>query len=303
MMQREGSRNKHVYTDSDNKSSDVKVCILPTVKPVFVADQEQPISSRTRSKAGYHCTQRCLLGLKHGGLLDRKCPNNSQHRRGGYYDRHPIDESTFQLQIQAQLAETLDKNCDPLWKQGARGSLFKIRHKTYGYTVAGKGTISAFIPDLQHEGAVYAQLINLQGSIVPVCLGNIDLELPYHLDLSVRIVHMLLMSWAGESPGEDITSYDPHLQDELRQAVSKLEQGGVIHGDVREANILRNAERRGLMLIDFERSRFRKYHMKSLAPLQSNQNDQNGLPNALKPPHGRESVLKGKDSKAVMVLI
>jgi hypothetical protein len=73
---------------------------------------------------------------------------------GGYYDRHPIIVSRFQIEIWEQLAETLDENCELLGKQGARGALFKIRHKIYGYAVAGKGTVSAFIPDLRHEGTV-----------------------------------------------------------------------------------------------------------------------------------------------------
>jgi len=32
-----------------------------------------------------------------------------------------------------------------------------------------------------------------------VCLGNIDLVKMYYLDLGVRIVHILLMSWADEA--------------------------------------------------------------------------------------------------------
>jgi len=37
---------------------------------------------------------------------------------------------------------------------------------------------------------------------VLVHLGNINLVRKYDLDLGVRIVHMLLMSWAGETVNE-----------------------------------------------------------------------------------------------------
>src|SRR5207253_1870335 len=80
---------------------------------------------------------------------------------------------------------------------------------------------------------------------VPVHLGNIR---KYDLDLGVRIVHMLLMSWAGETVNEaDMANF----KEEVAQLVDDLRVQGMVHKDVRA---LWNAERCRPMLIDFERS-------------------------------------------------
>ena len=86
---------------------------------------------------------------------------------------------------------------------------------------------------------------------MPVHLGNINLVRKYDLDLGVRIVHMLLMSWGGETVDE---ADMPKLKEEVMQLVGALRVQGVIYKDVRAPNILWNAERRRPMLIDFERS-------------------------------------------------
>ena len=59
------------------------------------------------------------------------------------------------------------------------------------------------MPDLRHEGKVYRQLEDLQGTAIPVCLGDIDLVEWYYLDVGVRILHMLLMSWGGNLAEQD----------------------------------------------------------------------------------------------------
>jgi hypothetical protein len=45
------------------------------------------------------------------------------------------------------------------------------------------GTVSVFVPDLQHEGRIYQRLEAMQGEVVPVHLGNINLVRKYDLDL------------------------------------------------------------------------------------------------------------------------
>jgi len=60
------------------------------------------------------------------------------------------------------------------------------------------------------------------------------------------------MSWAGEVANEaDV----PDLSREMQRSLQDVRCQGVIHGDEREANMLWNAERRRVMIIDFERSR------------------------------------------------
>lgn len=77
--------------------------------------------------------------------------------------------------------------------------MFKLILASYGYTVVGKGTVKAFVPDLRLEHQFYDRLRSVQGSIVPVCMGNIDCVYPYYYHFATEIIHFLLLSWAGES--------------------------------------------------------------------------------------------------------
>ncbi len=120
----------------------------------------------------------------------------SLHRKHG--GRHAINQREFLDLVQKQLAEDLNHNCEPLGLQGARGALFKVTLTSHGYVFVGKGTVQAFVPDLRHEGEIYQQITKLQGVLVPVYLGSIDLAEWYYLNLGVRILHMLLMSWGGK---------------------------------------------------------------------------------------------------------
>ena len=93
--------------------------------------------------------------------------------------------------------------------------------------------------------------MRLQGTAVPVYLGNINLTEWYYFDLGVRIVHMLLMSWAGEIAADgDVVD----LKEEVRQSVREVRREGVVHGDVCCSNVFWSAERERAMLVDFERS-------------------------------------------------
>jgi tRNA A-37 threonylcarbamoyl transferase component Bud32 len=126
---------------------------------------------------------------------------------------------------------------------------------TYGYTFVAKGTVRAFKANLKHEGVVYRHLNELQGELVPVYLGNISLARPYFLDFRVRIVHMLLMSWAGEQAQKDLmSSIGRDINEETTHAVTKLRYHGVEHCDVRPPNVLWNSEGGNIILVDLERS-------------------------------------------------
>lgn len=211
----------------------------------------QPHQSQQSHKSRQYCTQACLLGLKRGHVLDQNCPNISSHLVGQNGNRHAIEIETFTALVREQLARNLDRDCEPLSKQGARGALFKITLSSHGYTFVSKGTVSVFVPDLLHESRIYQRLDAMQGEMVPVHLGNINLVRKYDLDLGVRIGHMLLMSWGGETADQ---ADMPNLKEEVVRLVDDLRVQGVIHNDVRAPNILWNAERRRPMLIDFERS-------------------------------------------------
>ncbi len=210
-------------------------------------------ASSSRGTQRQYCTQRCLLGIVRGSPLDKNCPNASLHARRG--QKHAVDQSKFLDLVQKQLTEDLDHNCDPLGLQGARGALFKVTLASHGYVFVGKGTVQAFVPDLRHEGDVYRRLATLQGAVVPVCLGNIDLTEWYYLDVGVRILHMLLMSWGGNLADEDESMKDSsELQKEIKRTVTEVRRAGVDQMDVRPPNLLWNREAQRVMLIDFERA-------------------------------------------------
>ncbi|QVM10710.1 hypothetical protein D8B26_005363 [Coccidioides posadasii str. Silveira] len=66
-----------------------------------------------------------------------------------------------------------------------------------------------------------------------------------------RVVHYLLLSWAGD--GVDPEHFDIYRDGKRLQ--KELGQYGVIHGDIRLANVVYNAELGKPMLIDFDQAR------------------------------------------------
>ncbi|KAI9832126.1 MAG: hypothetical protein M1826_002455, partial [Phylliscum demangeonii] len=210
---------------------------------------QQPLKS--------YCTQACLLGLVRGKTdLDECCPNVLLHRQPDT-NQHAIDgRDAFADRVKQQLAQTVDAHCQPLGKQGARGALFKITLASHGYTFVAKGTIDVFVEDLQHEGDVYQRRLDrLQGHAVPVYLGNIDLIQSFSHDHGVRIVHMLLLSWAGDDlHAPERRAEIAGLDEAVERTTEEVLATGVIHNDVRWANMLWNQERQRVMLVDYERA-------------------------------------------------
>ncbi|KAI1153778.1 hypothetical protein F4825DRAFT_414054 [Nemania diffusa] len=212
-----------------------------------------------------HCTQKCLLGLVNGGLLDPGCPNVAYHHQesGRITDyarlAHPVRHAEWLRLLSQQLKGSLDNGVVKLGIQGARGALFQVTMLAYGYTFACKGTVRAFVKDLEHEAAVYERLRPVQGTSVPVFLGTIDLRSinrTYHYDHRVDIIYMMFLSWGGYSLHEvQIGEKEQRrLEARLSRVLRAVHQEGVVHEDVRRPNILRNPETGGVMLIDFERA-------------------------------------------------
>ncbi|MCJ1407398.1 hypothetical protein MMC19_001469 [Ptychographa xylographoides] len=204
------------------------------------------------------CTQLCLQGLVRGGPLDRQCPNVSKHCKEEHQsDRHELDGEEFEKLLGEQLRRSRGNACQPLGMQGARGALFMVTLTSHGYTVAGKGTVPAFIKDLRHEAEAYRRLRTLQGIHVPIYLGSIDLDSPYYYGAGIRIVHLMLLSWAGEGLDETKILTDTDKQrwtSDLVLAVKAIHGVGVLHQDIRMPNLLWNKETKRVMMIDFERA-------------------------------------------------
>ncbi|OBS15942.1 hypothetical protein FPOA_13290 [Fusarium poae] len=142
---------------------------------------------------------------------------------------------------------------------GARGVLFQVTLLAHGYTFVSKGTVRAFIKDLQHEAAVYERLKPVQGVHVPVFLGAVDLRSmnkTYYYDHRVYVVHLTFLSWGGCSVDGAQRAGDMgrSLEDEAIRSLRAMHRERVVHKDVRLANMLFNPETGGIMVIDFERA-------------------------------------------------
>ncbi|KAK9773056.1 putative Protein kinase domain-containing protein [Seiridium cardinale] len=232
----------------------------PSEPPSQVRRSERILAQRPRGggaggrggeRGRQYCTQQCLLGLVRGGPLDKQCPNVLLHRQSGLESvNHPINHNEFLRLLYRQLQKSLDDGVTKLGFGGSRGVLFQVTLIAYGYTFVCKGTVAAFIPDLQHEEMVYQQLKQRQGTNVPVFLGTVDLRKMgkiYYYDHRVYIEYMMFLSWGGKTDSS-VTNK------EVKQCLGAIHQAGVVHGDVRWANVLRHPQTGKVMMIDFERS-------------------------------------------------
>ncbi|KAK6860929.1 hypothetical protein PG995_004565 [Apiospora arundinis] len=159
---------------------------------------------RSRQQNDGYCTEECLRGLtlQTKTRLDENCPNVAAHRHDGDGLHHRISHARFVTLLRDQLKRTLDDGIESLDKGGARGVLFKVTLLAYGHTFIGKGTVPAFIEDLEHEAKVYQALQPLQGRVTPIFLGAIDLRTisrTYYYDFRVRVQYMMFLSWGGAS--------------------------------------------------------------------------------------------------------
>ena len=228
-----------------------------------------------------YCTQKCLLGLVNGGLLDPGCPNVASHREGSGrvtdYARlaHPVCHAEWLSLLSQQLKGSLDHGVVKLGIEGARGALFQVTMLAYGYTFACKGTVRAFVTDLEHEAAVYERLRPVQGIGVPVFLGAIDLRSigrTYHYDHRVDIIYMMFLSFGGQSL-HDVQigeSEQRRVEASLSRVLRAVHREGVVHEDVRRPNILRTPATEEIMLIDFERASLLDRPRRPLGPVVPN---------------------------------
>ncbi|OJD21464.1 hypothetical protein ACJ73_07194 [Blastomyces percursus] len=159
-----------------------------------------------------------------------------------------------------QLDRDLDHNCTPFGTCGSYGAPFKITCAAYGYTLVGKGTTAGLWKVVSREAEIYRVLQKAQGSAVPVFLGRIDLKLFFFLHGAEDIRHMLLMSWAGESI-ENVEDKEV-LRHEISRSKKEIRILGVLHKDLRSANMLWNDELRRVLIIDFHRSELDRRPMK-----------------------------------------
>ncbi|KAK2744192.1 hypothetical protein FQN55_006876 [Onygenales sp. PD_40] len=204
-----------------------------------------------------YCTQACLIGLSQGRPLDRSCPNVAFHRQGSSSPTHLISKEKLCIFVRNQLARNLDENCECLDKMGlfgAVGVLLKITLTGYGYTFVAKGVQAVDEKLLFDEARVYAHLSKLQGVTIPVHLGNIKLVHTYPLVSCATITSMMFMSWAGQSLHSKDYGSDVNIEFQQQRSIEELAAAGLVHDDLRRANLVWNQERQRVMVIDFDQS-------------------------------------------------
>ncbi|RYP39191.1 hypothetical protein DL768_010731 [Monosporascus sp. mg162] len=209
-------------------------------------DQAMKLKIRDRP----FCTQQCLLGLAYGGPMDETCPNYPHHGH-----RH-IERLEFLGLVRDQLAKDRgpDADCVPFYLAGSLGAFFKVRLSSHGYTLVAKGMEKLDLGHLQHENRVYDRLRAIQGKYVPVCLGMIDLVLPYYYD-SGMFKHFLFLSWAGRPLFECTDQISkPDILYRVTAAYMALHRLCVLHSDAELRNILYDVGKGRLMVVDFERA-------------------------------------------------
>ncbi|KAF2626984.1 hypothetical protein BU25DRAFT_440232 [Macroventuria anomochaeta] len=209
--------------------------------------------SRHVGNGGQYCTQNCMLGLVKGGSLDFTCPNVKRH--GTHH--HLISLTTFLKRIRKQLARDLDRNCDPIGLHGACGVPFCVRLDSHGYTVVAKACPTYFVYRLRWEATVYDVLRPIQGTHVPVYLGNVDLEVPYYYEGIAELVHMMFLSYGGKRMDKQLASADkPFALQQADNSAQAIRALGVSQNDLALRNMLWDADTRRVMVVDFERAEF-----------------------------------------------
>lgn len=201
-----------------------------------------------------YCTQKCLSGLAGGrDPIDWECPNAADH------GQQHLDPSDFRRRIRDQLAQDRGPEADavPLYVSGAIGSLFKVRLSAYGYTLVAKGVERGYFTRLRHENEMYDRLRPIQGKHVPVCLGTIDLILPYYYSGGVYERFMFL-GWGGRPLFEVVKSMSAEkvavITTRVAAAFEAIHALQVLHGDAEIRNILYDTHSGSPMVVDFERA-------------------------------------------------
>ena len=203
------------------------------------SDKRQNIQERP------YCTQECLRGVAFGGPLDERCANIAD------YGKAHIDRWDFLALLRLQLVIDCgdDADCTPLYLSGSRGSLFKLRLSSHGYTLVAKGIEAMDAKHLRHENQIYDYVRQLQGTFVPVCLGIVDLIKPYYFDSGVY-VHFLLLSYGGRPVLREMNEVKAMVADQIITALGRLHQHQVLHRDAEPRNVLYDRSNGRCMLVD-----------------------------------------------------
>jgi hypothetical protein len=210
--------------------------------------------------AAAFCTQRCLLGLVRGLPLDPACPNVLSHvpSKQGHVDfacaRHELNAVEMLRRFSRQVNQgRRHRGLESTERCGSAGALFKATLASHGYRFVGKGTVAPLVPTIFREGLLYQHMAHLQGTAIPVHLGNLDLAVAWLLAPRVHIVHVMFLAYGGEEAWRVRGLDAARLGREAARSVAEVRRAGVAHRDLwNKQNILWNVETQRAMIIDFE---------------------------------------------------
>ncbi|KAL2689310.1 hypothetical protein Neosp_003363 [[Neocosmospora] mangrovei] len=211
----------------------------------FVLSSSDGSSSPDNINERPYCTHDCLKGLAFGGPLDSQCPNVADHGHAHL----GINEFLYRTRGQLASDRGKDADCTPLHVSGSRGSLFKLRLSSHGYTLVAKGVEAADRDQLLHKNEIYNHLHDLQGRFIPVCLSTIDLILPYYYDGGIYM-HFMLMSYAGRPVLYRLESIKPAIAENIMAVLSHLHEHRVLHRDAELRNVLYDDRTEHCMMVD-----------------------------------------------------
>ncbi|KAI1152020.1 hypothetical protein F4825DRAFT_420847 [Nemania diffusa] len=248
-------------------------------------------SRRVASPTLPYCTQTCLLGLVQKGPLDPRCPNHLLHKTmcDNGTDGHPLTSLHLAQRIRDQLFDTPEVDCQYLVsRRGAIGYPFKLTVTGFGYTFIGKGVQDDHGRRLIHESRIYQALQPLQGSVIPVHLGLIQLHVGYPIqDQFLILPYMMLLAYAGESiarslltneedeeRGKEIPPEIAHHRAEAVRTQQELESWGLDDDDDNVTNVRWCSEVGRAMRIDFDRAYLTLPLRRQKRPLQFSQTSQ-----------------------------
>ncbi|KJZ69297.1 hypothetical protein HIM_11310 [Hirsutella minnesotensis 3608] len=198
-----------------------------------------------------YCTHECLRGLAFGGPMDEKCPNFMDHGNMHINRREFLGLTRDQLAVD----RGKDADCVPLYLSGSRGSLFKFRLSSHGYTLVAKGVEVMDTEHLRYENKIYNHLGDLQGKFIPVCLDIVDLIKPYYYDSGVY-EHFMFLSYGGQSVLRELGEVNTSVASEILTALSRLHQRGVLHRDAEPRNVLYDKHTGRYMIVDLMQAEF-----------------------------------------------
>ncbi|KGO60840.1 hypothetical protein PEX2_101050 [Penicillium expansum] len=195
-----------------------------------------------------YCTQACLLGTFEKDVLDEDCPNATQHG----VERHQISSQEICEMMNDQLRANRYRGFQQLHIVGRTCYLLKATLLSHGYTMLIKATSISRSHRINAELNNYKNLMSLQGSQIPVCLGIFSPTIPYWYH-GIQMNYMLLLSWSGIRTDQHATlETSRFLEQEMRKLENKLEEHGAIQKDAAFRNVLWNPISQSFVMIDLE---------------------------------------------------